>query len=95
MKQISKGQKNFVVRPNNIIEPYLLGNIYNAGKTAIYFCAQPESTYMYIEAAKKKQQGFKTAKDQVTVLVTCNLHVDKEKLVQVGKIRSFCCFKMV
>ena len=73
---------------------FTLQNIYNADKTAIYFHALPES--IYVEAEKKKnQQKFKTAKDCVTVLVTCNMNGDKEKLLLIGKFNSPCCFKRV
>ena len=76
----------------HILETFTPKNIYNADETAIYFCALPESTY--VEAEKQKnQQGFKTAKDHVTVLVTCNMNGDKEKLLLIRKFNSPCCFK--
>ena len=53
-----------------ILESFSPENIYNADETAIYFRALPASTY--VEAEKKRtQRGFKTAKDRVTLLVTC------------------------
>ena len=62
-------------------------NIYNADETAIYFRALPESTY--VEANKKKShRGFKTAKYRLTVLVTCDMNGDKEKLLLIGKFKS-------
>ena len=62
-------------------------------ETAIYFRALPESTY--VEAEKKSHRGFKTAKDRVTVLVTCNMNGDKEKLLLIGKFKSPRCFKRI
>ena len=58
------------------------------------FRALPENTY--VEAEKKKSHwGFKTAKDRVTVLVTCNINGDKEKLLLIGKFKSSRCFKRI
>ena len=77
-----------------ILESFSPENIYNADETAIYFRALPASTY--VEAEKKRtQRGFKTAKDRVTLLVTCNMNGDKEKLLLVGKFRSPRCFNNV
>ena len=78
----------------HILETFTPKNIYNADETAIYFRALPESTF--VEAEKQKnQQGFKTAKDCVTVLVTCNMNGDKEKLLLIRKFNSPHCFKRV
>ena len=77
-----------------ILESFSPEIIYNADETAIYFRALPASTY--VEAEKKRtQRGFKTAKDRVTLLVTCNMNGDKEKLLLVGKFRSPRCFNNV
>ena len=78
----------------HIFETFTPQNIYNADETAIYFSALPESTY--VEAEKKKShRGFKTAKDRVTVLVTCNINGAKEKLLLIGKFKSPRCFKRI
>ena len=78
----------------HILETFTPQNIYNADETAVYFRALPES--MYVEAEKKKShRGFKTAKDRVTVLVTCNMNGDKEKLLLIGKFKSPRCFKRI
>ena len=44
---------------------------------------------------RRSHQGFKTAKDRVTVLVTCNMNGDKEKLLLIGKFKSPRCFKRI
>ena len=51
---------------------------------------------MYVKAEKKKShRGFKTAKNCVTVLVTCNMNGDKEKLLLIEKFKSPRCFKRI
>ena len=60
----------------------------------ICFHALPQSTYVEREH-KKKQRGLKTAKDRVTVLVTCNMNGDKEKLLLIGKFKSPRCLRRV
>ena len=77
----------------HILETFTPQNIYNADETAIYFHALPESTY--VRAEKKSHRGFKTTKDRVTVLVTCNMNGDKEKLLLIGKFKSPRCFKSI
>ena len=77
----------------HILETFTPQNFYNADETAIYFRALPESTY--VEAEKKTHRGFKTAKDRVTVLVTCNMNVAKEQLLLIGKFKSPRCFKRI
>jgi len=76
----------------HILETYSPENIYNADETVICFRALPQSTYVEREH-KKKQRGFKTAKDRVTVLVTCNMNGDKEKLLLIGKFKSPLCLR--
>ena len=79
----------------HILETFTSQNIYNADETVIYFRTLPESTY--VEAAKKKcHRGFKTAKDRVTMLATCNMNGDKKKnCLLIGKFKSPRCFKRI
>ena len=78
----------------HILETYSPENIYNADETAICFRALPQSTYVE-RKHKKKLRGFKIAKDRVTVLVTCNMNGDKEKLLLIGKFKSPRCLRRV
>ena len=69
-------------------------NIFNTDETGIYFCALPDLTYVK-EKSKRTTKGFKTAKDQITALVTCSLEGEKLPLLIIGQSKSPCCFKSV
>ncbi|CAM1325795.1 Uncharacterised protein r2_g3468 [Pycnogonum litorale] len=69
-------------------------DIFNADETGAYFRALPDSTYVD-KKDKKTVKGFKTAKDRVTVLVTCNMEGENEELLLIGKSKQPRCFKGV
>ena len=75
-----------------LLETYAPRDIFNADESGIYFRALPNSTYVD-EWGKKYQKGFKTAKDRVTLLITCNMAGEKEDLSLIGKSKAPRCFK--
>ncbi len=65
---------------------------YNADETGIFFRALPDSTYV-CKKNSRQGHGFKEAKDQITVLVTCNMMGEKEPLLIIGKAKKPRAFK--
>ena len=77
-----------------ILRTYAAKDILNADETGIFFRALPSSTYVD-KKTKQDRKGFKTAKDRITVLVTCALDGSTEELLVIGKSKSPRCFKNI